>query len=81
MVRKIPISKQQHGSIIHDPTGFGIASWSPDESSIVYIAEQPVPLTHAFWESKTTTDNAGSTTAATSIVGGKHILDERYMEE
>lgn len=76
MIRKISVPKKQHGSIIHDPTGFGIASWSPDESSIVYVAERPAPATRAFWDSKT-----GNSEEDTSIAGGKHVLGQGHMEE
>ncbi|KAL3932382.1 MAG: hypothetical protein SGBAC_010873 [Bacillariaceae sp.] len=84
LVRKIRLQKQQqlhqHGALIHDPTGFGIASWSPKESYIVYVAERLPPKTRAFWEeaSSKTTSNKQDESAS---VGGQHVLGEGYMEE
>ncbi|CAJ1956927.1 unnamed protein product [Cylindrotheca closterium] len=88
LVRKIPTIQQQqkkqerhHGSIIHDPTGFGTASWSPDESYITYVAERLPPTTHAFWEPYKNDNHKDNGGASSSIAGGQHVLGQGYMEE
>jgi acylaminoacyl-peptidase len=73
LVRRITVTK--HGSIIHDPTGFGVASWSPDESYIVYVAERLSPKTKPFWE-LSSKDDDGKTMA-----GGQHVLGQGTAEE
>eukprot|EP00980_Cylindrotheca_fusiformis_P020564 scaffold7641_cov115-Cylindrotheca_fusiformis.AAC.10 len=77
LVRRITV-QGQHGSIIHDPTGFGIASWHPDESCVLYVAERLSPQTKPFWE-KDADDTSSS--HPTKIPGGKHVLGQGTAEE
>jgi acylaminoacyl-peptidase len=69
LVRRMTIS--QHGAIISDPSGFGIPSWSPDETHLVYAAERLAPKTTAFWDK----DSQGG------IKGAQHVLGQGATEE
>ena len=75
LVRRILIPSSRHGAIINDPTGFGIPSWSPDESCVVYAAERPSPKTKAFWAKME--DPMDSNVS----IGGNSVLGQGAVEE
>ena len=82
LTRRIVISEKRHGPIINDGTGFGIPTWSPDETCILYAAERkPVP-TKPYWDSSSRSDNAGKKDDKDStVIGGQNILGQGTSED
>ena len=78
LVRRIQIPNNLHRKIINDPTGFGIPTWSPDETCVLYTAERVKPTTTTFWDTTSTTHNDQDSPV---IRGGQHVLGQGISEE
>jgi acylaminoacyl-peptidase len=82
LTRRITASvdkKNDHGPIIDDATGFGIPTWSPDETCILYAAEQKAVKTKAFWKKN---DNGKDEDEDEGTVrGGQNVLGQGTLED
>jgi acylaminoacyl-peptidase len=66
-----------HGTIIHDPTGFGTPVWSPDETHLLYNAERLPEPAEAFWKMTAADDddkNDSNKIPAHRRRGGQFVL-------
>jgi len=81
LTRRIKVGgKDNHGKLINDPTGFGVPSWSPDETCLLYSAERVIPNSVPFWthtEKKTTNSEKED---RVENRGGQNVLGQGQRE-
>jgi acylaminoacyl-peptidase len=84
LVQRIELSPKIHGNIIHDPTGFGMPVWSPDENYLLYSAERAAVETLSFWDNVANDGDDkidDSKTKNQPQRGGQNVLHQGKMEE
>eukprot|EP00592_Proboscia_alata_P026986 CAMPEP_0194445240 /NCGR_PEP_ID=MMETSP0176-20130528/127743_1 /TAXON_ID=216777 /ORGANISM="Proboscia alata, Strain PI-D3" /LENGTH=986 /DNA_ID=CAMNT_0039271763 /DNA_START=29 /DNA_END=2989 /DNA_ORIENTATION=+ len=70
------IPAKKHGPICFDGSWFGGMSWNPDETAIVYVAEEPPPKTSSFFA----TDDGDGGEENENGVGGEYTLGRGRKE-
>jgi acylaminoacyl-peptidase len=78
LVQRIELSPKTHGNIIHDPTGFGVPVWSPDENYLLYSAERAAVETSSFWDND---EDSKNNSKKQPQRGGRNVLHQGKMEE
>jgi acylaminoacyl-peptidase len=89
LVQRIELPPKTHGNIIHDPTGFGMPVWSPDENYLLYSAERAAVETSSFWDkvakvAKVDNDDDDADSKNNNKKqqrGGRNVLHQGQMEE
>ena len=76
LASRIVLPKDMHGKVCTDMTWFGGFSWSPDEMTLVYVAESKPPKTSSYFDRVDDSDgpNDDSTTTKATHIGGQFTL-------
>ena len=70
--RRIILPSKMHGAVCTDTAWFGLLSWNPQETAIVYSAEMNPPPTSSFFDSSPEEQHSDS--KKESIAGGEYTL-------